>query len=279
MNDPLGAVQTFIDLYQTLVQKKWTLEKSQYEFLAQRAGKSIDEIVSKKTLPASIKSYQDTFKKLKSEEQKEREDTEKLLSFQEKAAPDLLAKVSQSIKTSGDAPERFTLNIEGRTYLVCILNKHNGNEDGNWGIIINSNRLRVGLFQHIIKQYISSDDIRWALRNQNGDIILESESPPSGTVTVRTDFAGNFPPWSLELHQEEQRFLTTLLTSRRGVYLYMFILLAGILVFGLILTMRIVTHELELARMKSDFVSTVSHEFKSPLTSISRDASGRPGAF
>jgi len=32
--------------------------------------------------------------------------------------------------------------------------------------------------------------------------------------------------------------------------------------------MRSVSHELELARMKSDFVSTVSHEFKSPLTSI-----------
>jgi len=48
----------------------------------------------------------------------------------------------------------------------------------------------------------------------------------------------------------------------------MFILIAGILIFGLILTIRSFTREMELSRLKSDFVSTVSHEFKSPLTSI-----------
>ena len=56
--------------------------------------------------------------------------------------------------------------------------------------------------------------------------------------------------------------------TRRGLYFFVFLLIAGILVFGLALTLRSVSHELALARMKSDFVSTVSHEFKSPLTSI-----------
>ena len=48
----------------------------------------------------------------------------------------------------------------------------------------------------------------------------------------------------------------------------MFFLIAGILIFGLTLTIRTVAHELELSKMKSDFVSTISHEFKSPLSSI-----------
>ncbi|MGH7599120.1 MAG: sensor histidine kinase [bacterium] len=45
-------------------------------------------------------------------------------------------------------------------------------------------------------------------------------------------------------------------------------LIAGILIFGLVLTLRGVSHELEIAKLKSDFASTISHEFKSPLTSI-----------
>ena len=87
-------------------------------------------------------------------------------------------------------------------------------------------------------------------------------------MTFRTNFASNTPDWTLEFHQPPPRLIKTFLLSRRGLYSFVFLLLAGILVFGLVLTIRAVSHELELARMKSDFVSTVSHEFKSPLTSI-----------
>jgi len=76
------------------------------------------------------------------------------------------------------------------------------------------------------------------------------------------------PDWSLELYQQPPDLLNTFLGSPRGIYLYMFLLIGGILVFGLVLTIRAVSHELELARMKSDLVSTISHEFKSPLAAI-----------
>jgi signal transduction histidine kinase len=85
---------------------------------------------------------------------------------------------------------------------------------------------------------------------------------------VRATLAGNFPPWLIEFYQRPQSTYKRLFASGQSIYLYMFLLIASILIFGLVLTVRAVTHELDLARLKSDFVSTVSHEFKSPLTSI-----------
>ncbi|MEE8550825.1 MAG: HAMP domain-containing sensor histidine kinase, partial [Gemmatimonadota bacterium] len=120
----------------------------------------------------------------------------------------------------------------------------------------------------LIQRHTEDRDIHWAVRGRGGETLLSSDVPGSGASTVRADFEGNFPAWYLEFYQRDPRLVETLFTSRRGIYFYVFVLLAGILIFGLILTVRTVTREMELAKMQSDFVSTISHEFKSPLTSI-----------
>jgi signal transduction histidine kinase len=51
-------------------------------------------------------------------------------------------------------------------------------------------------------------------------------------------------------------------------YFWTIITLIIILVFGTALIARIVAREMEILKIKSDFVSSVSHEFKTPLTSM-----------
>jgi signal transduction histidine kinase len=119
-----------------------------------------------------------------------------------------------------------------------------------------------------LQSNVNSGKTRWIVKGRDEKTILKSENSPSGSITVRTNFEGGFPPWFIELYQNDPDLFETFLFSRRGIYFYMFILIAGILIFGLALTVRTVAHELELSKMKSDFVSTISHEFKSPLSSI-----------
>jgi signal transduction histidine kinase len=135
------------------------------------------------------------------------------------------------------------------------------------GLLLNADYLRDSLLRQVLQSNVYSGKTGWIVKGRDDKTILKSENSPSGSITVRTNFEGGFPPWSVELYQQNPDLFETFF-SRRGIYFYMFFLLAGILIFGLILTIRTVAHELELSKMKSDFVSTVSHEFKSPLSSI-----------
>jgi signal transduction histidine kinase/tetratricopeptide (TPR) repeat protein len=267
--DSSSSIKTFVDLYRSLIRREWTLEKAQYVFFARNIENSIDDTFSKGPLDSKLQSYKNTFQALAEEEKKQRERTERLLSFQESAA-ELEARIARDLSESGSV-KRLSLDLGKHYYLVSLLDPASG--DGNrakeiWGLLFSPDFLRDNVLHPGLRRQVLSGDTAWAIKGSDGRPILMSDNAPSGAVTVRANFEGNFPNWTLEFSQQNPRLLETFLTSRRGLYFYVFLLIAGILVFGLILTVRTVSRELELAKMKSDFVSTISHEFKSPLTSI-----------
>jgi signal transduction histidine kinase/tetratricopeptide (TPR) repeat protein len=269
--DDSSALASLMDAYKSLVHREWTLEKAQFELFAGRVKDSISEILSNPPPDLDLQPSQKGFLRLEEEEKEQRSRTERSLAFEEKAAADLEAKISALGDQSGLSASRLTLDIGRHSYLVSILGQAARSREAAgvvWGIILDSDRLRDDVLSPAFHLYVSSKETSWTVKAGDGKTILTSGNSPTGTVTVRTDFISNFPDWSLEFYQPPQRLLSTFLLSRQGIYFYMFLLIAGILVFGLILTVRAVSRELELARMKSDFVSTISHEFKSPLTSI-----------
>ena len=135
-------------------------------------------------------------------------------------------------------------------------------------MILNEEKLREDVVRPLLIKHLASENISWVVKGRDGVTVVASDNQSEEPAAVRTNFVSNFPDWTLEIFQPPPDLIRTFLFSRRGVYSYMFLLIAGILIFGLVLTIRSVSREMELARMKSDFVSTISHEFKSPLTSI-----------
>jgi signal transduction histidine kinase len=126
--------------------------------------------------------------------------------------------------------------------------------------------------EQVVRDAANSMRLRWALRDESGIVSAGSPAGIDGTPMVLVDFPGRFPPLSLGLLPPATGTIQSFFTSPSSVYLYAFVLVAGVLAGGLALTVRTISHQLELARMQSDFVSTVSHEFKSPLTAIRQHA-------
>jgi signal transduction histidine kinase len=271
IEDTLTAIKTFLNLYEDIINRTWQLDKAQYDFFSQHIKESVEDIFSKVPLAGPLQPYQSAFSLLKAEEDKQKNITERLLIFQKNAVGEINAKVTPNPDQLRSSIKRFTIESGDQTYLVSLWNKFTGNEsqvNRIWGLLLNTDYLRDSLLRQLIQSNVFSGKTGWIVKGRDDKTIMETGDLPSGPVIAAINFKGGFPPWSVEIYQQSPDLFDTVLISPRGIYFYMFFLLAGILIFGLIMTNRIVAHELELSKMKSDFVSTISHEFKSPLSSI-----------
>jgi signal transduction histidine kinase len=265
--DSTGAMEAFVDLYERLVKGDWALERAHYDFFLGRSDELIGELEAEAAAGGSLESYRAAVSHLKAKERERRESTERLLVFAATAGDHLRARISSNLEGSAATEDRFALESGGQTYLVTLLNQ-TGDDDGIWGLLLDAGYLRENLVRKGLEDLIDPATTDWIVKGRDGRAILAGDDPPLGSLTVNATLDGNFPPWLIEFYQRPQNPYRRLFASSQSIYFYMFLFIASILIFGTILTVRAVAHELELARLKSDFVSTVSHEFKSPLTSI-----------
>ncbi len=271
MGDTLGAMYASTSLYRKLLRSEWDLTRPQFDFFIGRTREFLDTILSHGELLPAVASYRDTVVFLGEEEQRNRERTEKLLAFREFAGGPLLSRSPRGFEPLAGEHLRTTVEVAGYTFQVSVRSPVSVLTDDApvvWGILLDDELLRTDLLTPALQKHAALAEVDWFVKGMGGHAMLASEETPTGLPSVTSELIGNFPPWRIELYQRNPGLVETLLTSRRSIYFYAFLLLFGILGFGLTLTIRTVNHQLELARMKSDFVSTVSHEFKSPLTAI-----------
>ena len=102
----------------------------------------------------------------------------------------------------------------------------------------------------------------------DADRRLAAGSDGSGDpMVVRAPDATSLP-WTLRLTSADPAADAAFFAGRRRLLLAGFAVLALVLVAGSYFITRSITRELEVTRLQSEFVSTVSHEFRTPLTSI-----------
>ena len=115
---------------------------------------------------------------------------------------------------------------------------------------------------------VVGEDFAVSLIAQDGQLLFGPSPNQEDHLAASHNLQENQLPWQLQVRLREPGLLYAELARRQNLYLAMLVLVVALLIFGSYLTLRTVRRELEIARLKADFVSTVSHEFRSPLTSI-----------
>jgi len=110
-------------------------------------------------------------------------------------------------------------------------------------------------------------DAQITLTDVEGHLVFgQSMSVPHYAVTRAT--SDTQLPWTLRVVSTNLGADAAESASRRRLLLVGFGLMALVVLAGIYFIARAVTRELEVARLQSDFVSAVSHEFRTPLASL-----------
>jgi signal transduction histidine kinase len=158
----------------------------------------------------------------------------------------------ESLNDAADRGER-TLWVEGKPFFAT------------WQAGAQGHSLLLLPMDAILQRLSHSEEVVWAIVDGEGRV-LAGRRDPVDRAAVRTGAEGRLP-WNLYVTGVLSTSDASLLARKRFVLSAVTILVLCVLA-GSHFIARAIRKEMEVAKLQANFVSAVSHEFRSPLTSI-----------
>jgi signal transduction histidine kinase len=141
-------------------------------------------------------------------------------------------------------------------------------DNGMWQLISSDQTvvaiLKQNRFERETQAFINSNVLHTDAR-----FLLVPKNSKKGSKPLLQINAGDFfPDWELIVQVEDNGLFMAASEKQISLYIWTaFLIIVGILILAIITT-RLFVRQMSLARMKNDLITTVSHELKTPLTSI-----------
>jgi len=262
-------LENSLNLYRDILQRQWYLDDDQFSTYTSMVEKDISEFLSENTEDLEGEDYRQEFDELKGLHQNINEQWQVVKNVKDSVLPELQRKLRQH-NASTSNPFRHSQTINNKEYLIlaaAILSEQGNKFLGLLGAKINNDYLLNHEINSVMEDFPFSQEASFAVSTLTGQQLLGNSSPSAKRHTVTEYFENNFPPWRVEFFTGGMEDFG-IVNIKKNFYFWTILTILVLLTFGTVLVVSTIAHEMEVLRIKSDFVSSVSHEFKTPITSI-----------
>lgn len=264
----IKGIEAFFELYNGLLESKWPLSRNQFHFYQNKVK---DVLRSSTGAINEMRDEKSLMKKWEELEQIEEQQLKKMNTIENlirKVIPLIKAKKPTSSAVSGSFYHLSEI-IGEELYLVSFTTV---DINSVFGMRLDSEALASKFLPPILGKLPLRKDWHVQVEDEFGKTVAGEEiTHLKGSIpqlSYSKGFEENFPPWKVNIFQSDPGLPERQFKLRRNIYILSVAVVIAALFFGGFLAIRSTAKELKLAKLKSDFVSTVSHEFRTPLTSI-----------
>ncbi len=269
LGDTKNSLKNSLSLYRDILQKPGSFNEDQFKTYSSMAEETIARIFYENPKDFPLEEHKKEFERLKILHQAKIEQWKIVNDIKRDIIPELRRRLIQA-KEYKPSPIRYSKAIEERNFLisaVMIPDESGKDSSGMLGLKIKNEYLIDNVLGEIIKNIQFGENTNAVISDFSGQVLFGHKVQAAPHSTITEFFEDNFPPWRIELFTSKTGGLG-LIELKNSYYFWTIITLIIVLIFGALLIVRTISHEMEILKIKSDFVSSVSHEFKTPLTSI-----------
>jgi signal transduction histidine kinase len=267
LNADKEQYNTTFELYQQLVDKSWDLAGGEYLYYLKSAN---EKIRSPEVSGSNVNSFERNIADLLIREDKLIEQIRFIEFINKNILPEIESELRQG-SPSELQMHNISREVNDSTFQLSFLKLPAAFQQSRLLALayqFKKDYILSDLFPGVLSSVELGKDVFVGILGQNDSVLYLQQNLPVSRYLVAENFAQPFVNWRVALFDPDGKSIEQLTGKEKLLYLILFAGIIVVMLIGIILMVRAVIHESEISRMKSEFVSNVSHELKTPLALI-----------